>query len=99
MVDPGGLLFMGSHRVGHDRIDLATAALPHSDSSIWKKLAIIDHPLILLLFIGKEIKTQTFILFEVTQSVSIGNHISIPDHSDSKAQMHATVLHFLWIYL
>ena len=28
MGEPGGLLSMGSHRVGHDRSDLAAAAVP-----------------------------------------------------------------------
>ena len=29
--EPGGLLFMGSHRVGHDRRDLAAAAAAAGD--------------------------------------------------------------------
>ena len=28
VAEPGGLLSIGSHRVGHDRSDLAAAALP-----------------------------------------------------------------------
>jgi len=30
MGEPGGLLSMGSHRVGHDRSDLAAAAVEHA---------------------------------------------------------------------
>ena len=53
--EPGGLPSMRSHRVRQDWSDLAAAAaaaaLPHSDSSLWKKkIAIIDHPRILFLF-------------------------------------------------
>ena len=38
MAEPGGLLSMGSHRVGHDWSDLAAAAAP---LSMWYRLAII----------------------------------------------------------
>ena len=34
MGDPGGLLFMRSHRVGHDRSDLAAAAAAGSSSKV-----------------------------------------------------------------
>ena len=36
MEEPGGLPFMGSHRVKHDWSDLAAAAASHYDTSPWK---------------------------------------------------------------
>ena len=33
--EPGGLPSMGSHRVGHDRSDLAAAAYPHEAHNIF----------------------------------------------------------------
>ena len=36
MVEPGGLLSMGSHRVGHNWSDLAAAMAPHSSILAWK---------------------------------------------------------------
>ena len=35
-VEPGGLLSMGSHRVGHNWSDLAAAMAPHSSILAWK---------------------------------------------------------------
>ena len=35
-VEPGGLLSMGSHRVGHNWSDLAAAVAPHSSILAWK---------------------------------------------------------------
>ena len=34
MAGPGGLLSMGSHRVGHDRSDLAAAAACYSEYAV-----------------------------------------------------------------
>ena len=34
-VEPGGLLFMGSHRVGHDRSDLAAARNSAETPVLW----------------------------------------------------------------
>ena len=55
MVEPGGLPSMGSHRVGHDRSDLAAAAAAHLYCIFY--LGSIEESLFISGFLGNGLKT------------------------------------------